>query len=159
MNITSESTIKDNPGFVKQAETSTSIDTLHHLAFDNAVLATIITAVRTGQIVSVNKAACKLFGYSKKAFLEKNRSAIFDVKDQNFKKVLQQKTEEHSVVVKAIRKNGLVFSCEVSASIFTNEVGFENAIFSITDLRESILKQKLIDKKKEKISHKIRPIC
>ena len=153
MNTTSNRPIKDHSGFAKQPETSTGIDALHHLAFDNSLMASIISTVSTGQIISVNKAACKLFGYSKKELLTKRRSAIFDVTEKNFKTMLHQgKTEGHSIaLVKAIKKNGLAFSTEVTSAVFLNEEGVENAIFSITDLSQSILKQKRIDREKDKI--------
>src|SRR5688500_11541658 len=68
--------------------------TLHYLAFENTAQANIISAVSTGKIIIANSAACKLLGYSKRELLTKNKAAILDINDSNYKKMLMQKTDE-----------------------------------------------------------------
>jgi len=67
--------------------------------------------------------------------------------------MLKQRTAEgHSVaLVKAIKKNGTTFSCEITSAVFTDEAGIQKSITGITDISQRILDQKNIDIKKEKI--------
>jgi PAS domain S-box-containing protein len=105
-------------------------DNLRHLAFDNAVQANIITTAHTGKIITVNSAACKLFGYSKKDLVTKNRTDIFDIIESNFKKMVKQRTEEGQSVglVTAIKKSTKTFTCEITSAVFTDEYGIKKAI-------------------------------
>ena len=73
-------------------------DKLLHLAFDNSAQPNIITIISNGKIIMVNNAASKLFGYSKKQLLSKNRSDIFNIKESSFKNMLQQRTEQGNSV-------------------------------------------------------------
>ena len=133
--------------------TSTAQDTLHHLAFDNSVLAHIITTTGSGKIVSANKAACKLLGYSKKGLLAKRRSGIFNIKENVFKAMLKERSAGgHAMaMLTAIKKNGRHFPCEITTAVFMGEHGSEKSITTISDMSQSILKQKGIDTEKEKI--------
>ena len=126
---------------------------LYRHAFDNSLQANIITTVSSGKIITVNKAACKLLGYSKKELLTKSRKTIFDINESSFKKMLKQRTSEgHSIaMVKAIKKSGRHIPCEITSAVFMDEDGIEKAITTIADMSQSILKQKNIDTKKEKI--------
>ncbi len=128
-------------------------EVLHHLAFDNSLQPNIITIVSKGKIISANLAACKLLGYSKKELLTKSRSAIFDINESSFKKMLKQRMAKgHSrALVTAIKKSGKPVPCEITSSVFMDEGGIEKSITSISDMTGSILKQKNIDTKKEKL--------
>ncbi|MEP7236777.1 MAG: PAS domain-containing protein, partial [Ferruginibacter sp.] len=133
--------------------TSRTGDTLHHLAFDNAAQANIITLVSNGKIIMANCAATKLLGYSKKELLTKSRSVVFNINEDSFKTMLKQRTAEgqSKATVTAIKKSGKVFICEITSAVFMDEHGNENAITTITDISENIILQKNIDTKKEKI--------
>jgi PAS domain S-box-containing protein len=126
---------------------------LHHLAFDNAAQANIITIASSGKIIIANSAACQLLGYSKKLLLTKSRSGIFKINDSSFKKMLKQRTSEgHSkAMVISIRKNGTTFPCEITSAVFMDNDGVEKAITTIMDLSQHVLDQKNIDTAKEKI--------
>jgi PAS domain S-box-containing protein len=128
-------------------------DLLHRLAFDNSLQANIIIAVSSGKIITANKAACKLLGYSKKDLLTKNRKNIFDINESSFKKMLKQRTTEgHSIaLVKAIKKSGRQITCEITSAVFMDEDGIEKSITTIADRSQTILDQKTIDTKKEKV--------
>jgi len=128
-------------------------DILSHLAFDNTAQANIISTVSTGQIIMANRAACKLLGYSKKELLTKNRADIFDINESSFKKMLKQLSAEgqSAALITAIKKDVKLLPCEITSAIFMDEGGVEKAITTITDISQSILKQKEIDAGKEKI--------
>ena len=126
--------------------------TLRYLAFENTAQANIISTVSTGKIIIVNSAACKLLGYSKRELLTKNRAAIFDINESNFKKMLKQRTAEgkSAAVVIAINKNGKPLPCAITSAVFMDADGIEKSITSIADLSKSILNQINIDTKKER---------
>ncbi len=117
---------------------------LHHQAFDNAFQATILATLSNGKIIIANKAACKLLGYSKKQLLSKNMSAIFNSSKRTDK-------GEFSADIITGRKNSKLLPCHISSVIFIDEDAVERAIITITNLTESIKKQKIGDAKKEKI--------
>ena len=146
-----QATNKKQPGISKKPAAATD-DILRHLAFDNSVQANIISTVSSGKIIIANSAACKLLGYSKKELLTKNRANIFDINESSFKKMLKQRTAKgHSIaLVTAIKKSGKLLSCEITSAVFMDEDGIEKAITTITDMSQSILKQKNIDTEKKK---------
>jgi PAS domain S-box-containing protein len=153
MRKTPEITTRKQSGTSERSAAAAADHLLQHLAFDNSLQANMITIVSNGKIIIVNSAACKLLGYSKKELLTKNRSAIFNIKESSFKKMLKQRTDEgHSkAMVTAIKKSGKSLPCEITSAVFMDEDGIEKAITTITDMSQSILKQKNIDTKKEKI--------
>jgi PAS domain S-box-containing protein len=128
-------------------------NSFHHLAFDYAFQANILSAISTGKIIRVNHAACKLLGYSKRELLSKNLAAIFDMNESSFKKMLDQSMAKgHSrAEVTVIKKGGKTISGEITSSVFTDKDGVEKSIATIADISQIILKQKSIDAKKEKI--------
>lgn len=148
-----ESITKKPPGISKKLNAGVTHPTLSHLAFDNSIQANIISTVNTGKIIIANNAACKLLGYSEKELLTKSRAAIFKVNESFFKKMLKQSTAEgHSTaLVTAVKKNGKPLSCEITSTVFLDEGGIEKAIYTIVDRSQTILNQKNIDTKNEKI--------
>jgi PAS domain S-box-containing protein len=158
MSISQKGMVKKNVSISKVSPTAT-FDALHHLAFDNSVQPTIISSTaRGGKIVTSNRAACKLLGYSKKELITKSRAAIFNIKDSNFKKMLKQRsTEGHTCnLITAIKKSGKTIPCEITSAVFMSEEGVEMSITTIRDLRQDIREQKNIDTEKEKvIAHNI----
>ncbi len=50
-----------------------------------------------------------------------------------------------------MQKSGRRIPCEITSAVFSDENGVKNAITTITNLSQSILKKKNIDGKKEKI--------
>ncbi len=58
---------------------------------------------------------------------------------------------QSKALVTAIRKNGKPFLCEITSAVFMDKDGIEKAITTISDRSQSIVMQKNIDTKKEKI--------
>ncbi|HEY5407074.1 MAG TPA: PAS domain-containing protein [Ginsengibacter sp.] len=141
------------PGISMKPISSTTDDTLRHLAFDNSVQANIISIVSSGKIIMVNRAASKLLGYSKRELLAKNRATIFKTGEDSFKIMLKQRAADgHSIALTtAIKKSGKSFPCEITSSVFFGEYGIKQSITTILDISRGIQKQKNIDTKKEKI--------
>ena len=149
-----QGTSKKQAGTSKKSTTAATDDILRHLAFDNSMQPNIITTASNGNIILVNNAACKLLGYSKNELLTKSRANIFDINEGSFKKMLKQRKAEgrSKALVTAIKKSVKLIPCEITSALFIDENGIVKAIFTISDMRESILKQKNIDTKKEKIA-------
>jgi PAS domain S-box-containing protein len=128
------------------------ISHLHKLAFDNSLQANVITALSKGKIIDANKAACKLLGYSKKELLTKSRSAIFEINESSFKRMLNERTAEGKLIrtLTVIRKSGKLLTCETTSAVFIDE-GIKKTITTISDMSQSMLNQKNINIKKEKI--------
>ena len=128
-------------------------DNLRRLAFDNSFTANLITVVSSGRILMANKAARILLGYSKKDLLTKSRSEIFDINDQNFKKMLRQRTGEgqSEARVTAIRKNGRHLTCTITSAVFTDKDGVDKSITTVANLGPEPTGQKNIDIKKDKL--------
>ncbi|MCW3113007.1 MAG: domain S-box protein [Segetibacter sp.] len=146
-----EGTSNKQSGIAKK-RTRAAKDTLHHLAFDHSLQPNIISSVSSGKIITANAAACKLLGYSKMELVNKSRTAIFSTKESSFKKMLKQRTAEgqSTALVTAVNKDGRILPCQITSAVFI-ENGAEKAITTIVDLSESMLKQKNIDTKKDKI--------
>jgi PAS domain S-box-containing protein len=144
-----QSRYKNRP---KNSKRSTADDILCHLAFDNSLHANIISTASNGKIILANKAAGKLLGYAKEELLTKNRSDIFDIHERSFINILHQRTAEGQFIalVTAVKKSGKLLPCEITSAVFMAD-DVEMSIITISDLSESILKQKNIDIKKEKI--------
>ncbi len=144
---------KKKPGIFNKYTALSADENLRHLAFDNAAQANIIITVSTGKILIANNAASKLLGYSKNELITKDRAAIFDINESSFKKMLKQRTAkgQSTALVTAIKKNGKPFPCEITSAVFMDEDGIEKAITTISDRSQSIVRQKNIDTKKEKI--------
>lgn len=123
-------TADDTPA---NSNASKEANKLRDLAFENSLLANIITISESGKIIIVNAAACKLLGYSRKELVTKTRADIFDVNEISFNQMLSQRqTEGHSIAsVTAIKKNGTRFPCEITSAVFTGEDGIERAITTI----------------------------
>jgi len=141
-------------GITSTSKKSKSLDAehLHHLAFDNSLLANLISIVNDGTIISVNRAACKLLGYSKKMLLTRKMKDIFNFSYSNFKKILEKReTSGHAIGnLIIIKKDGKLLPCQITSVVFTGDHHIKKAITTLVDRSESIRLQKNIDLKKEK---------
>ncbi len=147
-----ENTKKKQPDISKMPLAFATDEKLYHQAFDHSLQANIIFTVSTGEIVLANEAACKLLNYSKKELLAKSESAIFDIEESSFQKMLKEKNEgKSSALITGIQKSGNRFPCELTWAVFIDEDGIKKAITTLADMSESILKQKKIDTRKEKM--------
>ncbi|HMH33037.1 MAG TPA: PAS domain-containing protein [Puia sp.] len=127
-------------------------DHLHHLAFDNSLLANIISNVSTDKIISANLAACKLLGYSKKELLTLQMKDIFVFSYSNFKQLLKKRERAGHAIgnLTILRKDGGELPCQITSVIFTGDHHIKKAITTLVDRSESIRIQKNIDDRKQK---------
>ncbi len=122
-------------------------DPILQMAFENSLQANIISVVRTGKIIRVNKAACKLLGYSKKELLTRKRAHIFLISDENYKAMILQRIAEGSAKadLSIIRKSGKLRPCEITSVIFKDTDGVNKSVTTIVDRTDRLSEQKKID--------------
>src|ERR1700722_11806723 len=132
---------------MKKKLTSLASDRLHHLAFDNSLLANIISIVKNNKIIAANKSAGKLLGYSKKMLLTKTMKDIFIYSESSFIQIHDhRKTAGHAIGdVTVKRKGGNLLSCQATSVEFTGDNNINKAITTLVDRSESIRRQKHID--------------
>lgn len=87
---------------VKGPETAAPASTIYQQVFNASLQPGIITIMATAHIVSVNKAACKLLGYTAKELSCETRDDIFLINDRNFKAMLRQRKEKPPVIAQLI---------------------------------------------------------
>jgi PAS domain S-box-containing protein len=147
---TSKNTGRQGVMNIKNSKPSAS-DHLHHLAFDNSLLANIISIVSSGKIIAANRSAGKLLGYSNKNLLTKNMRDIFTNSDNNFEQILEHSsTAGHAVGdIAVIKKDGKQLPCQITSVVFTGDNHIKKAITTLVDLSEGIRRQKNIDLKKD----------
>ncbi len=144
---------KKKPGSSKNSKASLDNDALLQLAFNNSAQPNIIITVSSGKIILANEAACTLTGYSKTELLNKKRTSVFNINEISFKNMVRRRNAEgrSEALVNIIKKSGEPLTCEITSAVFKDEDGIEKAIITISDMSQSILKQKEIDIKKDKI--------
>lgn len=125
---------------------------LHRYAFDKMAQASLIATVADNKIITANKAATTLLGYSTKDLLKKSWLSLFRPKEASFKKMLlhRKATGEGSGLVCVILKNNKVICCEVTSALFMDEEGIERSITTLEDRSSSIRLQKTIDTRNRK---------
>lgn len=101
----------------------------------------ILLGTTDGEILEVNAATCKIFGYSREEFRQIGRKDIV-VMDENINKFIDERNKYRSLtgVINCKRKNGEQFKAELSSTIFVDELNNEYTFTNIIDLSE---KQKL----------------
>jgi PAS domain S-box-containing protein len=129
-----------------------SSDHLHHLTFDNSMLANIVSVVDNGSIIAANKSAVKLLGYSKKTLLTKSISDLFMDSKDRFKQLSSHMEKDGHAVeeITLLKKDGKSLPCQVTSVRFTGEDHIQKAITTLVDRHEVILRQKNIDIIKDK---------
>jgi PAS domain S-box-containing protein len=153
MNLTSQKNTIPKKRTGTKTVRDASADRLLEQAFENSIQANLLYTVSHGDILKVNRAACKLLGYSNKGLLAKTTHHIFDIKEINFKKLHKKglRKGQYQGTITVIRKNGKRLLCEITSATFLGDHNIKKAIVTLVDMSESIQKQKEIDTEKERI--------
>ncbi|WP_339649140.1 PAS domain S-box protein [uncultured Salegentibacter sp.] len=101
---------------------------------ENSSLA-IFLSDPNGPVIEVNKAACRMFGYTFEEFKRLSREDII-LKNANLKNALNQRNlvGELRHELTGIKKNGENFPCEVHSVIYTNHNGEQRTSTAIIDI-------------------------
>jgi PAS domain S-box-containing protein len=112
-------------------------ETKYRSFFENNMDAILLTSAGEN-ILSVNQAACEMFGYSSYEFIELGRSGIEDISDSRLSILVEERALRGKAKgeVTFIRKDGTHFPAEVSTSLFKSYEGFDRASMIIHDITE-----------------------
>ena len=126
----------------KQNSSAENIVRLKNI-LENSSLA-IFLSDPSGPIVEVNRAACKLFGYSLRELKRLSREDIIQMNSDLETAIAQRnKAGEIRTELVGIKKNGETFPCEVHSVIYTNNEGEKRTSTTIVDITDR-KKQELI---------------
>lgn len=105
--------------------------------FENNIDAIFLTSP-DGRTLSVNQAACEMFGYSSDELIELGRSGIEDINDPRLSILIAERALKGKVKGEAnfVHKDGTHFPAEISSSIFMTNEGIEHASLIIHDITE-----------------------
>jgi len=89
-----------------------------------------------GKVLSVNPAACRMFGYTEQEFLGLDREALLDTGDPGVRDMLQrrEKSGQATATVRYKRKDGTTFLGELSTIFFLDSGGNRRAVGVIRDI-------------------------
>ncbi|MCY7290928.1 MAG: PAS domain S-box protein, partial [Ferruginibacter sp.] len=113
---------------------------------DNSTSAIFLTKPG-GQIIEVNTAAEKMFGYKKEEFLKLGRQGILDHTDENLQVVLTQRKETGKAKgeVIGIGKSGTKFPIEYTSTVFIDHFGEEFTCTIMQDITgRKIVEQEML---------------
>ena len=96
----------------------------------------IVLALAEGRILSVNPAACRLFGYPEAEFLQLTRDDIIDMYDARLKPALLARAllGEATAELTFVRKGGEPFQGSVSSSLWRDSTGRELTSMLVQDI-------------------------
>jgi PAS domain S-box-containing protein len=105
--------------------------------FENNMDAILLTSSK-GETISVNQAACDMFGYSSDELIEVGKTGIEDISDPRLSYLLAERALKGKAKGEAtfIRKDGTNFPAEISTSLFKNNEGLNSASMIIHDISE-----------------------
>lgn len=105
--------------------------------FENSNDAILLTKP-DGEIISVNEAACQMFGFSEEQFQKLGRDQLSEANDVQLTKLLSERDLKGKAKgeVNFLKKDGTSFTAEVSTSVFTNSDGLECSNMIIRDITE-----------------------
>jgi PAS domain S-box-containing protein len=125
--------------------------------FENNIDAIFLTS-SDGKTLSVNQAACNMFGYSSDELIELGRAGVEDINDPRLSILMNERAQNGKVKGEAtfVHKDGTHFPAEISSSLFKNSEGIERASLIIHDIsdRKHAEKELILAKEKaEKSDH------
>ncbi len=105
--------------------------------FENNMDAILLTSC-DGKTLSVNQAACDMFGYSSDELVKLGRSGVEDKSDPRLSVLIKERNLKGNAKgeVTFIHKDGTHFPAEISSSLFRNKEGHSRASMIIHDITE-----------------------
>jgi len=103
--------------------------------FENSFDAILLTAP-DGRVFKANPQVCRMFGCTEEEIIEAGRDRLVDTTDPRLPVLLEQRRQTGSArgELNFKRKDGTIFSAEVSSFIFTDSKGQQKTSMSILDL-------------------------
>ena len=110
---------------------------LYRLLFENSVDA-ILLAQPDGKISAANPEACRMFGRSEEEIQKLGRAGIVDTRDSRLPAAIEKRrrTGQFKGELNHVKKDGVVFPCDVTAKTFRDSSRNEISVTILRDLTE-----------------------
>ncbi|HEY5744499.1 MAG TPA: PAS domain S-box protein [Chryseolinea sp.] len=98
----------------------------------------ILFANTEGEIFSANPEACRIFGMTEKEICEGGRNALLDLSDPRLPAIFEERNKKsfYQGEVRLKRKDGAVFTGEITSKVFSNLKGDLNITLLVRDISE-----------------------
>ncbi len=98
----------------------------------------VLLTIPDGRVLSVNSAACRMFGYSEEELIALGRNAIVDSTDPRLAQALEERARSGRLRCELMfkRKDGTRFPGEIASAVFTTRTGEKRTSMVIRDLTE-----------------------
>jgi PAS domain S-box-containing protein len=135
----------------KQAEDDLLESEIKYRSFFENNMDAILLTSSDGRTLSVNQAACDMFGYSAEELLELGQAGVEDITDPRLRMLLAERAINGKAKgeVTFINNEGKPFPAEISTSVFKNSEGTDRASMIIHDITERKNVEKELIKAKE----------
>jgi len=122
--------------------------------FENSIDAILLTNA-DGKTLSVNQAACTMFGYSEEELIKLGREGIENALDDRLSNLIEERrlTGKAKGEVTFISKDGNRIPAEISTSRFYNHEGNERASMIIRDITERKFNEAALKLSEEQFRH------
>ncbi len=116
----------------------------YRMLFENSLDAVLLTRPGGG-ILRANPAACRMFGYSEPELRAIGREAVIDLADARLAPLLERRTREGRATgeLRMRRKDGSLFECEISSSIFRASDGEPMSNVLVRDISDRVQADRL----------------
>lgn len=110
--------------------------------YENCFDAILLTSP-SGQVLAANPAACRMFGRTEAEVCTAGRAGLMDLSDPMLEIALEirRKTGEFSGVLRFKRKDGTVFSGEVTSKVYLDDDSQMRSVIIIRDINDRIIVQ------------------
>jgi len=120
----------------KKAENALLESEIRYRAFFENSMDAILLTDSEGKTLSVNQAACSMFGFSEEEHFNLGRSGIEDVTDTRLSVLIEERNRNGKArgEVILLRKDGASFPAEISTVTFKNQEGMKRSSMIIRDV-------------------------
>ncbi|MCA1755928.1 MAG: PAS domain S-box protein [Bacteroidales bacterium] len=128
----------------------------YRLILDNSFDAILLT-VPDGTILSVNKAACKMFGMTEEELIKGGKDAILDPDNPGLTDMLSERSKKGKIKGELIfrRSDGTRFPAEVSTSLYSDSKGEIRSSMIISDITERRETENKVSKLREQLRQEL----
>lgn len=131
----------------RQSEAALREGEQRYLSFIENSMDAILLTQPDGKILLANAAACEMFGRSEEELIKCGKDSVVDKSDNRLTDLLSERKKNGKAKgeVRLRRKNGEVFSAEVSSALFKNNSGDVFSSMIIRDITQRLEAKKTID--------------
>jgi PAS domain S-box-containing protein len=148
----SEETLEHNETFNESVDTLRESEDLFQLLFDYSADC-ILLSVPDGSILAANASACRMFGRTEEELRQIGFNGIVDMSDPRWAIALEERAR--TGVFRSeyfhIRKDGSVFPCEATSTLFKDRKGRVRASTIVRDITKRKKAEERLKEEKEKL--------